>query len=461
LDGPLDEAATCSRSAGRATRYNWTSETVKLILILLAVVLIVALPVAVFSLSSNTQIQVNPPVTAIGESTDVHIQLTNPHGVKKVAVTLEQDGKSYPVEGPQFHVHRLGFFKHDPPTTVTIATGRKFAPGLKEGKARLIVEAKSNDLRGQTDTYSCDVDIITKPPHVVADGLEHILFQGGMELVTFTPSGYVTDSGVMVDHYTFRSFPLPDHPNERFSMFAYPWDLPTGITPMVFAANPAGTKATATFRVKLFPKKFRESTIVLTDAFMQKVVSDIDPENKIPGDLLARYIYCNREMRKLNAKTLYDLRLKTEEAMLWKGAFIRPKTKNEAFFADRRTYTYNGKTVDEETHLGFDLADREHMPIVAPNSGKVIWAERLGIYGNCVVLDHGYGLQTIYGHMSQIDVKVGDSIAKGQKMGLSGQTGMAGGDHLHFSMQIDGAQVNPIEWWDEHWIHDRILSKLQ
>jgi len=155
------------------------------------------------------------------------------------------------------------------------------------------------------------------------------------------------------------------------------------------------------------------------------------------------------------------LRLKTEEAMLWKGAFIRPKTKNEAFFADRRTYTYNGKTVDEETHLGFDLADREHMPIVAPNSGKVIWAERLGIYGNCVVLDHGYGLQTIYGHMSQIDVKVGDSIAKGQKMGLSGQTGMAGGDHLHFSMQIDGAQVNPIEWWDEHWIHDRILSKLQ
>jgi murein DD-endopeptidase MepM/ murein hydrolase activator NlpD len=69
-------------------------------------------------------------------------------------------------------------------------------------------------------------------------------------------------------------------------------------------------------------------------------------------------------------------------------------------------------------------------------------------------------LQTIYGHLSRIDVKPGDTVAKHQTMGLSGQTGMAGGDHLHFSMQVDGVQVNPVEWWDEHWIHDRILSKI-
>ena len=75
------------------------------------------------------------------------------------------------------------------------------------------------------------------------------------------------------------------------------------------------------------------------------------------------------------------------------------------------------------------------------------------------MVDHGYGLQTIYGHMSRFDVKVGDHVEKGQKMGISGQTGLAGGDHLHFSMQVDGVQVNPIEWWDEHWIKDRVLSK--
>ncbi len=76
------------------------------------------------------------------------------------------------------------------------------------------------------------------------------------------------------------------------------------------------------------------------------------------------------------------------------------------------------------------------------------------------MVDHGYGLQSIYGHLSQIAVKPGEAVKKGQAMGRSGATGMAGGDHLHFSMQIDGVQITPVEWWDEHWIHDRILSKV-
>ncbi|HEX4170027.1 MAG TPA: M23 family metallopeptidase, partial [Bryobacteraceae bacterium] len=101
-----------------------------------------------------------------------------------------------------------------------------------------------------------------------------------------------------------------------------------------------------------------------------------------------------------------------------------------------------------------------NMPVTAANSGRVIFADRLGIYGNCVILDHGYSLQTLYGHMSRIDVKVGDMVTKEQHLGVSGATGMAFGDHVHFSMLIAGIQVNPIEWWDEHWIKDRILSKI-
>jgi murein DD-endopeptidase MepM/ murein hydrolase activator NlpD len=136
------------------------------------------------------------------------------------------------------------------------------------------------------------------------------------------------------------------------------------------------------------------------------------------------------------------------------------KGARESYFADRRSYFYNGRKVDEQVHLGFDLAQTTNMPVLAANSGNVIYADRLGIYGNCVILDHGYTLQTLYGHMSKIAVKVGDTIQKGQAMGLSGSTGMAFGDHVHFSMLIAGIQVNPIEWWDEHWIHDRILSKI-
>jgi len=98
-------------------------------------------------------------------------------------------------------------------------------------------------------------------------------------------------------------------------------------------------------------------------------------------------------------------------------------------------------------------------PVQAADHGRVVWAKNLGIYGNCIVLDHGYGLQSIYGHLREIDVKEGDMVKKEQKMGIAGETGLAGGVHVHFSMQIDGVQVNPREWWDEH-CHDRITSKL-
>ncbi|MGH9581759.1 MAG: M23 family metallopeptidase, partial [Bryobacteraceae bacterium] len=84
----------------------------------------------------------------------------------------------------------------------------------------------------------------------------------------------------------------------------------------------------------------------------------------------------------------------------------------------------------------------------------------LGIYGNCVIIDHGYSLDSLYGHMSKLLVKPGEMVKKQQQIGISGSTGMAFGDHVHFSMLIDGIEVNPKEWWDPHWIQDRILSKI-
>jgi murein DD-endopeptidase MepM/ murein hydrolase activator NlpD len=117
--------------------------------------------------------------------------------------------------------------------------------------------------------------------------------------------------------------------------------------------------------------------------------------------------------------------------------------------------------VDHQTHLGFDLASYAGTPIIAANRGKVLFADELGIYGNCVILDHGMGVQSLYAHLSSIGVKVGDMVEKAQELGKSGMTGLAAGDHLHFTMLVNGHMVNPVEWWDSHWIEDRILRKLR
>ena len=88
-------------------------------------------------------------------------------------------------------------------------------------------------------------------------------------------------------------------------------------------------------------------------------------------------------------------------------------------------------------------------------------AEFLGIYGNCVVIDHGLGLQSLYAHLSSIGVKVGDTVTQGQELGRSGTTGLAGGDHLHFTMLLGGHPVTPIDWWSQQWVQDRVLRKLR
>jgi murein DD-endopeptidase MepM/ murein hydrolase activator NlpD len=437
---------------------------VKAILALLFLV-VVAVVVAAFALlgrSSNTVLSVNPAVKFVGMTTPVTVLLTNPHGVRRVSAFLEQDGSRYAVYEQTAPARRLVWNRHEPPRTVTFEAGKSKAPALKEGKARLVVEAVSDDFRARTDTAESDVEVILSAPRVRPDNLQHYVNQGGMELVTFTASGSWNEAGVRVGSQTFRSFPLLGQDAGRFSMFAYAWDLAPDVTPMVYARNQLGTEGTGRFWFKLLPRKFRERDFVLDDALMEKLVNNIDPGGTLaPGpDLLSRFLRINGEMRRKNNQQLADLRTRTEQRVLWNGPFIH-YGKEEANFADVRDYKYKGKMVDRQVHLGFDLSDVANAPVNAANDGRVVWADNLGIYGNCVVLDHGYGLQSIYGHMQRIDVKVGDMVKKGGKMGVAGSTGLAEGVHVHFGMQIDGVQINPREWWDEHWIRDRILSKLE
>ncbi|MBV9157116.1 MAG: M23 family metallopeptidase [Acidobacteriaceae bacterium] len=393
-------------------------------------------------------------VPAIGIETPIRVQADGPHGLKSFAASVEQNGQSQTVYQDNTRSKQTS-------RIYSFSAGKKVATFLTEGPAKLVVKGSSNDLRGSTTTLLQDIQVVLRPPTVVADGRQHYINQGGAELVTLDLGGNWTDAGVRVANYSAGTFPMPGEPDNsshRFSLFPFPWDVSPDTVPLAFARNGAGTEVTTTFWVKVFPKKFRRSDIQLNDRELQKVVGELDPQG--PGSLIDRFVKLNREMRRANAQQIYDLRTNTEKRILWSGPFIPVKGARESYFADQRSYYYNGKKVDEQVHLGYDLAQTTNMQVKAANSGKVIYADRLGIYGNCIIIDHGYSLQSLYGHLSRIGVKVGDMIQKEQQIGISGSTGMAFGDHVHFSMLIAGDQVDPKEWWDEHWIHDRILSKI-
>ncbi len=423
--------------------------------ILAAVGGLIVLVLGIFLLSGKrVDLKMARPATAIGSATTLSVEADAEHGVKTFSAAVEQNGQSQTVyEDKTRSPQRARIY--------TFTAGQKQASFLKEGPAKLILKASSNDVRGRTTTVTQDVQVVLRPPTVVPDGRQHYINQGGAELVTMDLGGSWTEAGVQAGNYSAGSFPMPGEPensHHRFSLFPYPWDLSPDTVPVAFARNVANTEVTGTFWFKVFPKRFRESSIQLNDRNMQKVVGELDPDGT--GSLVERFVRLNREMRRSNAQTIYNLRTNTEKKILWSGAFIPVKGTRESFFADKRSYFYNGRKVDEQVHLGYDLAQTSNTPVKAANSGRVIYADRLGLYGNCVIIDHGYSLQSLYGHMSRILVKVGDRVGKEQQIGISGATGMAFGDHVHFSMTVAGAQVDPKEWWDEHWINDRIMSKI-
>jgi len=432
---------------------------------LIAVIMLIALiatPIGtLYVLSSHTKVEFAPQPKAIGGNTPITVHVANPHGLRRFTAILEQNGARATIFETKTPPDRIKFWLAQfPDHDIHFDAGSQQDQNLKEGKARLVIEAQSNDLRATTDTIATDVDVVLRPPSVTADGFQHYINQGGSEMVLLTPSGYWTEAGVRVGNDTYRSFPVAGSTTQRLSLFAYPWDMPLNTVPIVYVKNSAGTEATARFWFKVFPKKFRKRDLPIDDKFLDKVVNQIDPGGT--GDLLARFLKINGEMRRANNKTLADLRFKTAEKFLWTEPFLQlANSKVESEFADVRSYIYKGKKVDQQVHLGFDLAVTAHTPVLASNDGKVVWAALLGIYGNCIVVDHGYGLQSIYGHLSSIAVKEGDMVKRGQEMGKSGSTGLAGGDHLHYSMQVEGVEVNPVEWWDAHWIKDHVQDRLK
>ena len=94
-------------------------------------------------------------------------------------------------------------------------------------------------------------------------------------------------------------------------------------------------------------------------------------------------------------------------------------------------------------HQGIDIAAPTGTPIVAAKAGDVIFAGGMGGYGNCVIIDHGGGFSTLYGHQSRIAAGDGQSVERGQVIGYVGSTGHSTGPHLHFETRVNGSAQNP------------------
>jgi murein DD-endopeptidase MepM/ murein hydrolase activator NlpD len=439
------------------------------VLLGVAVVVVALVAFAGFYTGATPKLTVESALPGIGRRTPIQIRIDDPQRLEKVRVDVVQNLDVKPVMEKTFEPRSVWQLWGSPaPVVLRADVGRETVQGLRAGDAVVRVTAERAGAwfhRPAPVVEEIKLPVRLAPPTLQLSSSFHYVNQGGCEAVVYRVGESARRDGVQAGDWWFPSFPLPGNDKQmRFALFAVPYDLGDVSKVRLVAEDEVGNRADLGFIDKFTPRPIHTDTIQVTDAYMNKVVPQIlsqSPEISDKGDLLQNYLQINRDLRKKNAETLKEMARKSEPRFLWTQAFLPMRNaKITAAFADRRTYVYNGKPIDQQDHLGFDMASVEHDAIQASNTGRVVMARFFGIYGNAVAIDHGYGLLSLYGHLSSIEVKEGQAVERGQEIGRSGQTGLAGGDHLHFTMLLQGLPVTPVEWWDPHWIQDRIARKL-
>jgi murein DD-endopeptidase MepM/ murein hydrolase activator NlpD len=388
-------------------------------------------------------------------------------GLKKLKVNLEKEGREiilleekFPFEGL---LNQDGIHQHEQEIVVDPSELK-----LTQGQIDLSVSVWDYSRRGGGDGNMAMVEhrmiVDTIPPAIRAISRMHNVNQGGACLTVYQASSDVVQSGVFVDETFFPGHPIDKESQKGMHIcyFSLPYNV--GLDPSIYlwAKDKAENTSKTSFYFHIRKKSFSSEKMTITDTFLKRVLEYFTfyPMDTEMSDI-EKYLKINNELRKENHEVFYRLRENTVPEKLWDGIWVRQKNAaTMARFADHREYYYQGEKVDEQVHLGVDLASLANSPVQAANNGKVIFAERNGIYGLAVVIDHGQGLSSLYGHLSTISVESGQEVKKGDSIGHTGQTGLAGGDHLHFAIMVSGIPADPIEWWDSHWIDDNITKKL-
>ncbi|MBN8550289.1 MAG: M23 family metallopeptidase, partial [Deltaproteobacteria bacterium] len=327
-----------------------------------------------------------------------------------------------------------------------------------------------------------DLLIDFQKPKVEVLSLQHVASQGGAEFVVYrAQDSNLSESGVRVGEAFFRGYKaesmdpsFAQHPEIHVALFALPFGFDAVKQKLAVEASDSAGNSTSV------PLHFRIATTVqpnVASKLTEKLLTNKVPAlvesyqhmagrtDRIPLDTIeqqvAAFKIVNEDFRALLEKKLQDLAQSSDRPQLWKGVFLKPMpSATSSTFGESRNYTLKDLNGGHSMHNGLDLASVANDKVVAANDGVVVLAGDFGIYGNAIVIDHGLGLFSLYGHLSSVSKNVGDSVEKGAEIGRTGQTGLAGGDHLHFEFRIRGTPVTPIEWWDAKWLQDNIDGKL-
>lgn len=386
-------------------------------------------------------------------------------GFKTVTVMATQNGNTVDLFKKEFQ--RSGY--NNPVGPLGFTESIHFDPktsGFKDGKLEILATATDfsarNLLAGNRSVTKKTVTIDSKPPKISLIHTEMYITPGSTGIVIYKIDDPRATHGVNFNNHFAKGFPVSTMENTYISYFGLPHNTETLDNLYVVAEDQAGNQVSMPFQTHFkIPAKKRDK-INISDGFLNKKIPEFEQSNpEMSGGLIDKFLIANNKMRKANNEKIAKLCASPSPNRMWKGKFYRMPGSPKAGYAEYRSYYYKNTIIDKQVHLGVDIASTRHANVKAANHGTVIFSGYIGIYGNMILIDHGQGVFSLYSHLSQLDAVANTDVKKGDIIGLTGKSGMAGGDHLHFSMLIHGIFVTPKEWFDAKWIEDTIDGPLR
>jgi murein DD-endopeptidase MepM/ murein hydrolase activator NlpD len=349
---------------------------------------------------------------------------------------------------------------------------------LTEGEVELVVSVEDRGMWSSPTVLSNSVPVDFRRGRIEPLTVQHNGTVGGAEVAVFRFNGRkLVSGGVEIAGRLFTAFPLKAFDSSfvgEDELYVALFPIPTNFdtksdTLKLVATDDFGNQVSAPFYHKIAPKSFPEVEMKLGDQFVHSKVPDllaslrrVQPDVEVSGDDVRDFKLINETLRTHNEAMIQKaLTSSPVTQKLWSGVFVRPlAAAPKAGFSEKRVYRYQGSDISRSVHVGVDLADLQQARVGAAQAGEVVFVGDLGIYGEAVIIDHGVGVSSLYGHLSSISVKQGERVSIGQEIGRTGMTGLAGGDHLHFEVRVQGIPVSPFAWWDPNWMRDHVEGKV-
>jgi murein DD-endopeptidase MepM/ murein hydrolase activator NlpD len=392
-------------------------------------------------------------------------------GIKNVTISTKQKGEWKILKSIIINeLQRIVKFKVD-------------SKNIDYNKKNFLIKVKAVDNSLWSNSKSLihkgEIDFI--PPIVGVISTHHYLQSGGSLVVKLSATKKdLKSAGIKYNEEYFNAFPLSetnsktqDKDSAIFgSIVAVPFPNEELIDFKLYAKDKAGNVSTAEFPFSIKTIARKSAKMELSKDYLEKIKAKFTslilqkkPEilNKYSGEeqLIAIFKYVNEVIRKENIEVIQRTVAESSSKPLWDGVFHKPlAAEMTASFGEMRTYYLGNKVCGESIHEGYDLAHLNGSKVSASNRGKILFSGDLGIYGNTILIDHGMGITTLYGHLSSIHVSKNMDVMKDQIIGLTGSSGLAGGDHLHYEIRVAGKAVTPKEWMDPNWFKTRINEGL-